>query len=159
MNTPLVLLLTGSRSLPDPCIVGTELAKLTIGLGDRHLLVRHGACPGPNSADQAASAWITACGKWLGVTEDPHPADWDHCAPTCPASTNHRRWKKRNDIYHPGNLLTYCPGAGPRRNRHMTGLSADLCLAFPDPEGPSHGTRGCMRLAKAAGIQVREVSS
>jgi hypothetical protein len=44
--------------------------------------------------------------------------------------------------------------AGPLRNRRMVEAGADLCLAFP--LGESRGTRGCMALATAAGIPVKE---
>lgn len=55
------------------------------------------------------------------VEHEPHPADW------------------RQGKY-----------AGPRRNRHMVSLGADLCLAYP--WGVSTGTRGCAGFAKGAGI-------
>jgi len=42
---------------------------------------------------------------------------------------------------------------GPKRNKHMVDLGADLCLAFP--LASSRGTRNCMRLAREAGIPVR----
>lgn len=42
--------------------------------------------------------------------------------------------------------------AGHRRNGRMVSLGADVCLAFPI--GESRGTRGCMELAKKAGIPV-----
>lgn len=57
-----------------------------------------------------------------------HPADWD-------------RWGK---------------SAGHRRNAQMVALGADLMLAFP--LGDSRGTRGCMRLARLAGIPIVEVA-
>jgi hypothetical protein len=44
--------------------------------------------------------------------------------------------------------------AGPLRNRRMVAAGADLCLAFP--LGESRGTRGCMALARSAGIPVKE---
>lgn len=43
--------------------------------------------------------------------------------------------------------------AGPIRNKVMVESGADICLAFP--LGISKGTRGCMELAEAAGIPVR----
>lgn len=46
--------------------------------------------------------------------------------------------------------------AGPRRNAAMVAAGADLVLAFP--LGRSYGTRGCMRLAAAAGIEVRVIA-
>lgn len=42
--------------------------------------------------------------------------------------------------------------AGPIRNAAMVAAGADVCLAFP--AGPSRGTRGCVELAKQAGITV-----
>lgn len=151
---PFVLLVAGSRHLPYPEIVGPRIGNLAASLNGRPLVVRHGACPGERSADTAAADWISAYGAPLGVTADPHPADWDHCAPECPTSPGHRRTKRPGDIHHPGLLSTYCPGAGPRRNIHMIHLGADLMYAWPN--GPSYGTRGCMRLARAAGIEVQE---
>ena len=47
----------------------------------------------------------------------------------------------------------YGKAAGPMRNREMVDLGASVCLAFP--LGASRGTRGCMELARAAGITVR----
>lgn len=43
--------------------------------------------------------------------------------------------------------------AGPKRNKEMVALGADLCLAFPI--GRSKGTRGCVREAEGAGIPVK----
>lgn len=42
--------------------------------------------------------------------------------------------------------------AGPNRNAAMVATRPAVCLAFP--LGESRGTRGCMRLAEAAGIRV-----
>lgn len=44
--------------------------------------------------------------------------------------------------------------AGPERNRRMIEAGAELVLAFPLPEGS--GTQHTMRLAREAGIEVRE---
>jgi hypothetical protein len=46
----------------------------------------------------------------------------------------------------------YGKSAGHRRNARMVALGADVCMAFPI--GKSAGTRGCMALAKRAGIPV-----
>jgi hypothetical protein len=43
--------------------------------------------------------------------------------------------------------------AGHVRNAEMVNLGADICLAFP--RGVSRGTRGCVELARKAGIPVR----
>lgn len=45
------------------------------------------------------------------------------------------------------------PVCGPRRNRHMVSLGADVCLAFPD--GASKGTVQCMTEAWRKGIPTR----
>ncbi|SHL47019.1 Protein of unknown function [Pseudonocardia thermophila] len=75
----------------------------------------------------AARGVDTIAARWWarqGWPVDPHPADW-------------RR---------------YGPSAGHRRNASMVALGADLCLAFP--RGRSPGTRGCIELARRAGIPV-----
>lgn len=59
-----------------------------------------------------------------GITTEPHPAEW----------------------------LKHGRAAGPIRNRRMVDLGADLVIGFP--LGASRGTRGCMRLARAADIPV-----
>lgn len=90
-----------------------------------------------------------------GLVADPMAADWDHCAPWCPNGPGHRRFKRAGDTAHPGLLADYCPGAGPRRNAAMVAKGADQVIGLT--LGASYGTRGCMRLAKAAGINVSEV--
>lgn len=60
-----------------------------------------------------------------GLPTEPHPADWDR----------HGR------------------AAGPIRNQHMVDLGADVVLAFPLRE--SRGTRGCIKAAQAADLNVR----
>lgn len=45
--------------------------------------------------------------------------------------------------------------AGHERNARMIQAEPDVVLAFP--RGASPGTRGCMKLAKAAGIEVRSL--
>lgn len=44
---------------------------------------------------------------------------------------------------------------GPERNARMVKLGADVCLGFPGPR--SRGTVDCMKKARAAGIEVREL--
>lgn len=155
---PLVILLAGGRELPEPGIVPAALADIAFNIADGPVVIRHGACPGQASADQAASDWINDIGHRYGVSEDPMPADWDHCAPNCPPPDGHRRRKKPGDTAHPGALPDYCPAAGPRRNAAMVAKlpRAEWMVAFPDPHGPSYGTSNCIRLAEAAGIPVRK---
>lgn len=53
---------------------------------------------------------------------------------------------------HPAEWERYGRAAGHRRNAEMVALGADICLAFP--LGESRGTRGCIEMAKKAGIPV-----
>lgn len=55
---------------------------------------------------------------------------------------------------HPAQWEKYGKAAGHKRNAEMVDLGADKCIAFP--LGKSPGTRGCMRLAKAAQIPVKQ---
>ncbi|MFD9568072.1 hypothetical protein [Streptomyces sp. NPDC059994] len=161
MTPPLILIVSGARNHPDPKLASQTLSHFVLYEidRDRPVIVRHGDCPGEMSVDQTISRWIQACGQWAGVTGEPYPADWDHCAPNCPRTPGHRRVKKPGDVHHPGLLADYCPGAGPRRNAAMVSKMprAHYALVFPDPTGPSYGTHNCARLARNAGINVREV--
>jgi hypothetical protein len=152
-----VILLAGARHLTEPGIVPGTLFDLAVNIIDGPITVRHGACPGPNSADQTASNWINSIGNRYGLLEDPMPADWDHCAPNCPTTAGHRRRKKPGDTAHPGLLPDYCPAAGPRRNGAMVAKkpTPEWMLAFPEPGQPNYGTRNCIRLAEQAGIPTR----
>lgn len=156
-----VILLAGGRHLTEPGIVPATLYDIHVNMIDGPIVIRHGACPGEHSADQTASDWIREIGHRYGITEDPMPADWDHCADNCPADVGHRRRKRPGDLAHPGLLETYCPGAGPRRN---AGMVAKLphpawMVAFPEPGQPNYGTRNCARLAHAAGITVYDITA
>lgn len=85
----------------------------------------HGACA--TGADAAAHHWYETAGADLGCTEVRYPADWDQ----------------------------YKDKAGPIRNKEMVSKGADLCLAFPLPDGT--GTQHTMDLAEAAGITVKRI--
>lgn len=156
-----VILLAGARDLTEPGIVPGTLADIALNIADGPTIIRHGACPGPRSADQAASEWINSIGNRYGMTEDPMPADWDHCAPNCPTNPEHRRRKKPGDVAHPGLLETYCPAAGPRRSGLMVAKlpRPEWMVAFPEPGRPNYGTRSCARLAEAAGITVHHITA
>lgn len=77
-------------------------------------------------ADAHAHHWFDMVGEELGCTEEQFHAAWE----------------------------TRGKAAGPERNRRMVEAGADLVLAFPLPEGS--GTQHTMRLAREAGIEVRE---
>jgi hypothetical protein len=72
-------------------------------------------------------AYVDTMARDAGFSVETYPADWD----------------------------THGKAAGPLRNKQMVDLGADLCLAFP--KGVSRGTRGCLALAQAAGIDTRVV--
>jgi hypothetical protein len=156
-----VILLAGARHLTEPGIVPGALFDIAVNMIDGPIIVRHGACPGTNSADQAASDWINSIGHRYGLLEDPMPADWDNCAPNCPTTPGHRRRKKPGDTAHPGLLDNYCPGAGPRRNAAMVRKlpRPAWMVAFPEPGQPNYGTRNCLRIAEQAGIETRRFTA
>lgn len=139
------MIVTGGRDLAAPWLVQRELFGLLDG---SWLTVVHGGCP--TGADAAAAEWAA---EWAGVVADPFRADWDSCGWDCPPG--HRIPKRPGDVMHPGFFADYCPGAGPRRNARMIEAGADLMLAFPT--AASRGTWNAVRLARAAGIEVRVV--
>ena len=71
-----------------------------------------------------ADSLAARAARRLGMTVEEYPADWG----------------------------AYGTRAGPKRNKEMVALGADVCLAFPLVG--SRGTLGCMREAAAAGIPV-----
>lgn len=149
MSSLLRVLGTGSRDLADRGLVWGFLDALAVEFAPRRIVLVHGDCP--TGFDQIADGWAAA----RGFGRESYRADWDSCAWDCPRAA-HRRRKRFGDTAHPGMLDDYCPSAGPRRNALMVGLGADVCVAAP--LGRSFGTRGCMRLAEAAGIPVRRVT-
>lgn len=157
-----IIVVTGSRDHRDHNLIGTELYRAVGETTATEIIIRHGDCPatpgGPPGADQITAQWCESEAEWFEpqgrrLVVEPMPADWDNCAPGCPPGP-HRRHKKPGDVHHPGNLDTYCPGGGPRRNAQLL-IDAHRCLAFP--LGASYGTHNCMRLARAAGIPVKRV--
>lgn len=138
------ILVTGSRNWTDEEVI---VAALVPYLGAGTVLV-HGKCP--TGADAIAAKWWTAAG---GI-EEAHPADWQHCEPTCPINPPHGRYRLDG--------TWYCPMAGLRRNQEMVDLGAEVCLAFIGQctrcyarrPHPSHGSSRCADMAKVAGIPV-----
>jgi hypothetical protein len=129
------ILVTGSRDWPDERRVEGALEALAAQLPA--LVVVHGDAPrGP---DFLAGFWVRrqrSAGR-TGISEEPHPADWD-------------RYGKR---------------AGMIRNAEMVTAGADMCFAWiapcsqrgcrnPEPHG-SHGASHCAGLAERAGIDTR----
>lgn len=126
MPNPYRVLVTGSRDWQDRLTVRRALAAAS-SYGTRDLIVVHGACP--TGADQHAAEWAEEYGELLGVTAEPHPADW-------------KRY---------GRL------AGPRRNAEMVNLGADICLAFI--RNGSRGASHTADLAEQAGIPTRRFTA
>lgn len=135
--SPLVrVLVTGSRTLTDPRAVRAALTHAWRDAG-QPIVVVHGACGARRlrtgewdytrlrGADRWADEWTLEHMPFTGCGVERHPADWDR----------HGR------------------SAGPRRNVAMVKLGAWRVLGFP--VGPSIGTRHCLRVARAAGLDVR----
>lgn len=102
----------------------------------------------PTGAD-----WIAAR-TWRSWKWEPevHRADWDNCVPgVCPRG-EHRKKKRMNDRHHPGQLDTYCPKAGPRRNARMVASGLHVLLAFPGDGPMRSGTWQCVCMAERAGV-------
>ena len=120
------VLITGSRAWDDTPALYRELNKRLIEHG--RISVVHGDCP--TGADLFAKQWAQEqimAGMRQGeawVRHEAYPALWDE----------------------------FDKAAGPIRNKYMTQLEADECLAFPT--AASRGTVSCMDLAWAAGIPV-----
>ncbi len=108
----------------------------------------HGGCP--TGAD-----WI-ADKIWRSWQWEPEVvlADWDSCGSGCPQREHRKKRLAGDDKHHPGTLDTWCPGAGPRRNRLMIASGLDVLLAFPREDGKRSGTSNCMARAEQAGIRV-----
>jgi hypothetical protein len=112
------VLVTGCRHWNCTGLAGSIVNRLMERHGTQ-LIVVHGAARGVDAA------FAQACND-LGVTHEPHPADWD----------------------------VYGKGAGPRRNQAMVDAGADLCLAVHRDLKGSRGTLDCVKRCLAAGIPV-----
>jgi hypothetical protein len=155
---PYVICVTGARRHDGlSLILDSVVDAITDAPRHHEIVLRHGACTTGTDAIVAHLCEMQRAGRPVfprDITEDPMPADWDHCGPGCP-NTPHRVTKKPGDIHHPGQLPDYCPKAGPRRNLAMNvkiPIPAVL-LAYPLPG--SYGTYSCMRIAATAGIPVK----
>lgn len=90
-----------------------------------------------------------------------YPIDWDEVVIVhgdCPTGADKIAddWAKATGIEtdpHPANWELFGKAAGPKRNKEMVDLGADIVLAFP--KGKSAGTRGCIKLAQEAGLPVK----
>lgn len=145
MSPRYVVIVTGSRATDDTHRarvhrdLDTLLDRVTTAGG--RLVIRHGACP--TGVDEYASEWVRQHQE-QGVVEERYPADWNGpCHNTC--KPRHRKPGKAGN--------SYCPQAGPRRNKAMVDDGADEVWAFP--LGASPGTYSCVDLARKARLPVR----
>lgn len=113
----------------------------------RVLLTGSRAYPGPSPIYSALGAVLARHGPFTLV----------HGACSTGADFYAHEWATAHpevtEIKYPASWEAYGRVAGPMRNAHMVKDGADLCLAFPMPEGK--GTQHTMELARAAGIPVR----
>lgn len=88
------------------------------------------------------------------------PIDWDDVVVVhgdCPTGADHIAdvWARSVGLKVEAHPADWSIGkkAGPLRNKKMVDLGADIVLAFP--KGESRGTRGCIKLAQEAGLEVK----
>lgn len=149
------VLVTGPRDYKDyPNVaraLGITISEL-VEEGYGTIIVVHGDAPG---ADSMAKEFTNIVGpslraRGIVVRQEPHPARWSEHTSEC---------------HHPSRADGKCPAAGPRRNKLMVGLGANVCIYFDGPctrpycklpkPHSSHGASGCAKLAKQAGIEVK----
>lgn len=129
------VIVTGSRHWTDRGAVYDALNNVYKERGPFVLV--HGDCA--TGADAMAHDWYGVAAHLVRVEEQRFPASWE------------ARGAK----------------AGPERNKRMVKAGAQLLLAFlesctkancdkPRPHD-SHGTAGCVQLARDAGIEVKEI--
>lgn len=123
------VIVTGSRNWTDKSTLWKMLdleCDYAI-LSGKNLVVRHGACP--TGADQLTDEWYfnRRINGYMGISIERFPADW-----------------------------SIGKFAGPKRNREMVDLGADIVLAFP--LGESRGTRGTINYARKQGLIVKDCS-
>lgn len=128
------VIVTGSRHWADRQAVYDALNDVYRTYGPFVLV--HGKCA--TGADAIAHDWLALASRLVPVTEDPFPAAWERGAK-----------------------------AGPERNERMVKAGGQLLLAFVEPcskahcnqpkPHDSHGTAGCVKLARDAGIEIREI--
>lgn len=119
------VLVTGNRDWPEPVFIRMDMARLLYHAyqTNRRLVLVHGAHWA--GGDLIVRHWVEEMQRVRGestVVQESYPAYW----------------------------ATEGSSAGPKRNRRMVALGADLCLAYA--MGTSKGTRGCARLAVKAEI-------
>jgi hypothetical protein len=142
------ILVTSSRTYTDWRTVWREIARVIREQApeDAVIVVVHGDCD--RGGDVHTHRWYLAAraNGSRPVDEERHPAQG-----------------------HPTQDFGPWPAAGPRRNRFMVSLGADVCLAFidlctrPSCRRPrphlSHGAAGCADMAEQAGIPTKRFTT
>lgn len=138
-SRPLRILVTGSRMWGTPGLLHHVLDEVTRNWVGQIIIV-HGQCD-PRTEAGEVIPWDEAA----DYREFLLGADWqaDQYALA-------RGWQPER---YPAKWKLYGKSAGHRRNAEMVKLGADVCVGFP--QGPSPGTRGCIKLAVDARIPVR----
>lgn len=136
MPTATVVIACGGRHYDDE----TQVRRYLAGL-NRRAVLRHGGASGADAL--AGRVW-----KQLGGAVEVFEANWfDPCGRNC--TPGHRKPMVGGG--------TYCPAAGPNRNRRMAqprnAPKAQLVIAFPGGKG----TADMVATARLAGILVRLV--
>lgn len=129
-----VVVVCGGREYAD-----TVQVERTLELLNPEAILRHGGATGADAL--AGHVW-----KRMGGTVEVFEADWDgKCTLNCPRG--HRKQRARGG--------TYCPAAGPRRNRRMASAEPrpEAGLAFPG----GAGTKDMVAVLRAVRIPVRLV--
>lgn len=109
---------------------------------------------GSRDWDNEQAIWIAL----TGIAFDHHPADVVVVHGACPTGADAIADRDASLLgfqieRYPADWARFGKPAGPRRNREMVELGADLCLSFN--KGNSRGTAHCTALAVEAGIPVR----
>lgn len=131
---PTRVIVCGSRNWTDRKRIAERLFDLSLETEGIDCVIVHGLARGADRiADQEAER--------LGFQVERHPAKWNEHGDDCNCP--------------PGKEM--CKAAGPRRNKLMASLDADLCIAFWD--GASSGTEDMMKVAKRNGIPVEKIMS
>lgn len=140
-----LILLTGSRTWPDPALLEDTLLDVwhdALQNGYDGIELMHGHAQ--DGADAMGDAWAIR----NGVPYRRRPADWPGpCTADC--TPGHRRRNRRGH--------EYCPLAGHRRNQQMVDEKPLLVVAAHHAN--SSGTADCIRRAEAAGIPVYRLAA
>lgn len=146
------IIVSGTRRATDTHLSTVQTAMLR-GVRAAAFGVHYPVCVvqgGAAGVDRLASIVADTVYHWTCHTVK---ADWDNCAPECPGP-QHRRARS--------NGITYCPGAGPRRNRQMLAqypTAAVVALPWVEPSGAfnrdlSRGTWDMIEASTNAGRLV-----